>query len=292
VGSVVIDLDLNAFAEWISIPPDELVDRSPIPLTILPTAEDVHRHFAQSMYAEILQAFEAERPISIIIPLGPKEQFPMLADMVNQGGVALDHVTFFGMDEWLDWQGRPLPWEHPNRLEAYFYRHFLDLVDAELRPPAENVIFPSPYTLDRSAEELARRGRVSTTYAGFGFQGHVAFNESPSSRWTPVTLEQLRESSTRVVSIRVDSIIAHAERSLGGNVFAIPPMAVTLGMRELLSAERVRLYSVTGAWKQTILRILLFARATVDYPVTLVSEHPDVAVIVDRATAACPPTQW
>jgi glucosamine-6-phosphate deaminase len=107
-----------------------------------------------------------------------------------------------------------------------------------------------------------------------------------------VTLDELRDSSTRIVSIRVDSIIAHAERSLGGNVFAIPPMAVTLGMRELLSAERVRLYSVTGAWKQTILRILLFARATVDYPVTLVREHPDVAVIVDRATATCPPTEW
>jgi glucosamine-6-phosphate deaminase len=288
----VIDLDLKAFAEWISIPPEELIGRSSIPLTILPTADDVHRHFAQSMYDEIAQAAKTRRPVSMIIPLGPKDHYPMLADMINQDGVSLRNVTFFGMDEWLDWQGRPLAWEHPNRLEAYFHRHFLDLLDTEFRPPPENVIFPSPYALDRPAEEITRRGPVSTTYAGFGFQGHVAFNEPPSSRWTPVTIDQLRESKTRIVSVSVDSIIAHAERSLGGNVFAIPPMAVTLGMSELLSAKRVRLYSVTGTWKQTILRILLFARPTVDYPVTLVSEHADVAVVIDRATAACPPTQW
>ena len=36
-------------------------------------------------------------------------------------------------------------------------------------------------------------------------------------------------------------------------------MAVTLGMKDLLSAKRIRLYTDGGAWKQTILRILLFA---------------------------------
>jgi hypothetical protein len=58
-------------------------------------------------------------------------------------------------------------------------------------------------------------------------------------------------------------------------------MAVTLGMRDLLDAARIRLYTDGGAWKQTILRILLFSEPTVDYPVTLVHEHPDVHVVAD-----------
>jgi glucosamine-6-phosphate deaminase len=69
-------------------------------------------------------------------------------------------------------------------------------------------------------------------------------------------------------------------------------MAVTLGMSELLGARRVHLYADSGAWKQTILRILLLAEPTSTYPVTLVTEHPDAAVIVDAATAAPPPTEW
>ena len=87
----------------------------------------------------------------------------------------------------------------------------------------------------------------------------------------------------------VDTIIAHAQRSFGGNVAAVPPMAATLGMRELLGAKRIRLYTDGGSWKQTILRILLFAEPTVDYPVTLVRDHPDVEIVVDAASAESPP---
>ena len=65
-------------------------------------------------------------------------------------------------------------------------------------------------------------------------------------------------------------------------------MAVTLGMRDMLAAKRFRLYIDTGAWKRTILRILLFADPDVDYPVTLARDHPDVRVVVDRDSAIAP----
>jgi glucosamine-6-phosphate deaminase len=66
-------------------------------------------------------------------------------------------------------------------------------------------------------------------------------------------------------------------------------MAITLGMKELLGAKRIRLYSETGAWKQTVIRILLFGYVSPEVPVTYCQEHPDCEVTVDAATAACPP---
>jgi glucosamine-6-phosphate deaminase len=66
-------------------------------------------------------------------------------------------------------------------------------------------------------------------------------------------------------------------------------MVITLGMRELLAARRIRLYSETGAWKQTVIRILLFGNVSPEIPVTYVQEHGDCIVTVDAATAACPP---
>jgi glucosamine-6-phosphate deaminase len=285
-------IDPAQYAEWLAVPPDELAARSGVALTILPSREALYEHFAQEMLDEIAAAGRAGDELALIVPIGPKAHYPLLAQLVNDAKLSLAHVTFLGMDNWLDWQGRPLPLDHPFNLEGYFHAHFLQLVEPGLRPPRENVVFPSSLDLDRPAAEIARRGGVATTYGGFGFQGHVAFNEPPATRWTPITVEQLRDSTTRVVPLAVDTIIAHAQRSLGGNVFGVPPMAITLGMRELFAARRVRLYTDGGPWKQTILRILLFSEPTVDYPVTLLRDHPDVQVIVDADSAACPSAEW
>jgi glucosamine-6-phosphate deaminase len=287
-----ITVDIDRLYEWLAIPADELSERSPLPLTVVPTPRDVHLHFAREMFEEAAQAAEAGEELAIIVPLGPKGHYPLLADMVNTSGLSLEHVTYFGMDQWLDWQGRALPFDHPFNVEGYFHRHFLERLGPGVRPRPENVIFPSVLELDHSSEEIARRGGAATTYAGFGFQGHIAFNEPPSTRWSPVSLEQLREGRTRILSLAIDTLIAHAQRSLGGNVSGVPPMAVTLGMKDLLASRRIRLYTDGGSWKQTILRILLFCEPTVDYPVTLIHDHPDVHVIVDAASAACPPMTW
>ena len=274
--------------EWIAVPVDELASRARLPFLLVESREDVHRAFADDLWEDISSAHEAGREISLIVPLGPTGQYSLLASRINEEQIPLDHVTFFGMDEWLDWQGRPFELDHPYNLLGRFHTLFLDLVDPELRPPPENVIFPTPLHLDRSAEELERRGNLVATYGGVGFQGHIAFNEPPSSRWVSVSLEELRSSKTRIVPCAIDTLIAHAQRSAGGNVFAVPPLAVTLGMRELLGAPRVRLYLDTGTWKRTILRILLFGDPDVDYPVTLVHGHPDVRVIADRESAISP----
>lgn len=274
--------------EWIAVPIDELQSRARVPFVLVESREDVHQAFADDVWKEVSSAREAGREISLIVPLGPTGQFPLLAGRVNEERLQLDHVTFFGMDEWLDWQGRPFEQDHPYNLQGRFHRLFLDLVDPDLRPRPENVIFPTPLNLDHSAAELERRGNLVATYGGVGFQGHIAFNEPPGSRWTSISLEELRSSRTRIVPCAVDTLIAHAQRSAGGNVFAVPPMAVTLGMSELLGAPRVRLYLDTGPWKRTILRILLFGEPDVDYPVTLVNGHPDIRVVADRESAVAP----
>jgi glucosamine-6-phosphate deaminase len=281
-------LDKALLNEWLAIPPEELEAQSPIPLRILASKEDVHRSFAETMFDEMRVAREAGGSLSLIVPVGPTGGYPVLADLVNERRLPLDHVTFFGMDNWLDWQGRALPLHDPHNFEGAFHSLFIERVDPTLRPRAGEVIFPTPTDLDRSAREIEQRGGIATTYGGFGFQGHLAFNEPPSSRWANVSLEQFRGSETRILPANVDTIIAHAERSAGGNPFAIPTLAITLGMRQLLGAKRIRLYTETGSWKQTILRILLFSEPTVDYPVTLVHGHPDVEVIVDAASAQCP----
>ena len=59
-------------------------------------------------------------------------------------------------------------------------------------------------------------------------------------------------------------------------------------MKECLSAARVRVYSDTGAWKQTAFRVALFSEPTPEYPMTLLQTHPDARVTATRETADHP----
>lgn len=275
-------------SKWLRLPTEALPEHAPFSLRIVASAQALHDDFAGALYDEIVSSVEGGYELSLIVPLGPTGQYPRLAKRINSEQIPLRHVTFFGMDNWLDWQGRLLPMTHTANLEGRFHSLFIEKLDPGLRPTAENVIFPSPDDLGRTAREFARRPRVKTTYGGVGFVGHIAFNEPPSSTLTRVSLSEFRDSATRIVSLSAGTLISTAQRSYGGDVFSVPPMAVTLGMRELLSAEKIRLYIEGGAWKQTILREMIFNEPTVDVPVTLVRDHPDLEVIVDVDSAAPP----
>jgi glucosamine-6-phosphate deaminase len=65
-------------------------------------------------------------------------------------------------------------------------------------------------------------------------------------------------------------------------------MSITLGLRECLSAKKVRLFSDTGSWKQTALRVALFSEPDAEYPLTLLQEHPDALLRATEATASHP----
>jgi glucosamine-6-phosphate deaminase len=149
--------------------------------------------------------------------------------------------------------------------------------------------FPDISKLDAMAEGMKQVGGIDSVYGGIGYRGHIAFNEPPRSPWYRISKEEFRNCTTRILHLNEDTLIALSQRGAGGCSDVIPPMVITVGMRELLAARRIRLYSETGAWKQTVIRILLFGNVSPEIPVTYVQEHSDCVVTVDAATAACPP---
>ena len=63
-------------------------------------------------------------------------------------------------------------------------------------------------------------------------------------------------------------------------------MAVTLGMREILAARKIRLYCAGGERHRAVFRRAVAGEVSVAYPATLVQGHPDAEVITDESTAA------
>jgi glucosamine-6-phosphate deaminase len=103
-----------------------------------------------------------------------------------------------------------------------------------------------------------------------------------------VTLEEVANSTIRIQENNYDTILALAQRTFGGAYQFVPPMSITLGVRGCLSAKRVRVYSDTGSWKQTALRVALFSEPTPEYPMTLLQRHPDAIITATEETASHP----
>jgi len=190
------------------------------------------------------------------------------------------------MDEFLDWQARPIAIEHPLSFEGFLRRELFAKLDENLRIPEAHCFFPHPFRTDSIGEAITGIGGLDACFGGIGYHGHVAFNEPPFSRWFDISVEELRRSVTRVVALGHDSIVVQSINSAGGNCASIPPMAVTLGMSEILASRKIRLYCAGGARHRAVFRRTVAGEVSTSYPSTLVQAHTDAEVITDEATAA------
>lgn len=279
---------MEQLPEILTLPASQLAQCSKVRLEIVPDLPALYQHFAASIAAEIRENNRQGKPTRLILPVGPLGQYPILAEICNRERISWKQVYTFNMDEYCDWQGRAVPIEHPLSFQGFIRKHLFDRLEPDLGIPEAQIHFPDPLRLDWISERIEALGGIDTCYGGIGYHGHVAFNEAPISRWYKVTPEQFRGSLTRIVQLEPETIVMNSIRSTGGNPAAMPPMAVTLGMRDILHARRIRLYCQGGAWQRTALRMALLGEESVEYPVTLLQGHPDYAVIADQDTAEPP----
>jgi len=271
-----------ALSRW---PVEELRARARIPFRITRDVPELLDDFAESIVAEIRGHNLRGELTRLILPVGPVAQYKKVVEICNRGGISWKNVHTFNMDEFLDWQGRPIPISHPLSFEGYIRRELFQKLDESLRIPDKQAHFPNPFRIDEISERIQKLGGIDCCYGGVGYHGHVAFNEPPLSRWFRVSVEQLRESLTRVVMLGGDSIVIQSIHSAGGCSAAIPPMAVTIGMKDILASRKIRLYLAAGERHRTVFRITVAGEVSTDFPSTLVQGHPDAEVVTDTVTA-------
>jgi glucosamine-6-phosphate deaminase len=242
---------------------------------------------AAELIEEIGICYREDISTRAIIPCGPSCWYSPFVEMVNTKGISLKHLVVYHMDECLDWQGRELPLGHPYSFRGFMQSHFYDPVLANLAVPQGQRRWLGVENLKQIAQEISENV-IHITYGGWGQDGHVAYNQARRHPYSAVTLTELRDSSARVQENNWDTIVALAQRTFGTAYQFVPPMSVTLGLRECLSAQKIRLFSDTGAWKQTALRVALFSDPDPEYPMTLLQEHPDPLITATVETASHP----
>jgi len=273
---------------YLNILPEDLPQRSRVHVEILPDPASLFAQFARSLADEIKTNNQAGHPTRLILPVGPVGQYPILAEICNRERISWRNIHTFNMDEYCDWQGRWIPIDHPLSFRGSMRRTLFDRLDPELRIPDEQIHFPDPLNLDRISQDIQAVGGIDTCYGGIGYHGHIAFNEPPISRWYQISVDEFRRSITRVVPLAEDTIVMNSIRNTGGNPHNFPPMGVTLGMADILEARRIRMYCPGGMWQRYAVRMALFGDVSVEYPATLLQEHPDYSLYLDEETAKPP----
>lgn len=275
--------------EWCRIPYADLAGHpdARIPFRLCRDSGEMGALMARELADEILAADQGGRPFRAIIPCGPSCWYAPFAELVNAERVSLRHVVVFHMDECLDWQGNPLPDGHPYNFRGFMQRHFYDPIDPQLAVPEGNRNWINGGNVEAIRRKTAE-ATIDLTYGGWGQDGHIAYNQARRHPLSHISLDDLRRSTARVQENNIDTIMALAQRSFGAAYQFVPPMSVTLGVRECLSARKVRLFSDTGAWKATALRVALFGPVTAEYPITLLQEHQDALLTATVDTARHP----
>ena len=274
---------------WCKIPAKNLAKHPDLRVRfrMVRDSAEMGRLMAQELADVIHDNNRQAAPTRAIIPCGPKCWYGPFTDVINSGNISLRNLFVFHMDECLDWQGRPLPANHPYNFRTFMEQHFYQGIKKELAVPQEQRFWLLPSTMEQ-VKMAIESAPVDITVGGWGQDGHVAYNQARRHPYNSITLEELSNSTIRIQENNVDTILALSQRTFGGAYQFVPPMSITLGVKECLAAKRVRVYSDTGSWKQTALRVALFSEPTPEYPMTLLQRHPDAIITATEETAAHP----
>jgi len=273
--------------EWCKIHAHELPNHPKLKVKF--RLSENSKEMGELMARELVEIVEGNnrrgRPTRAIIPCGPKCWYEPFAELVNARNVSLKNFTVFHMDECLDWQGRLLPENHPYNFRTFMEKWFYGGVKTKLAVPEKQRYWLTPQSIEKVSKAIAE-APIDITLGGWGQDGHVAYNQARRHPFSHITLEDLENSTIRIQENNLDTIIALAQRTFGAAYQFVPPMSVTLGLKECMSAKKVRIFSDTGAWKSTALRVALFSEPTPEYPMTLLQKHPDaiITATVDTAT--------
>lgn len=274
---------------WCRIPHSEL-EAHPlrkIPFRLVSDSAEMGRLMARELVDLIAANNQQGKVTRAIIPCGPSCWYRPFTDLVNKERVSLGTLVVFHMDECLDWQGQELPRGHPYSFRGFMEAHFYAPVAPELAVPEAQRHWLNGANIEDVRVKISA-APIDITYGGWGQDGHIAYNQARRHAYSQISIQSLRDSTIRIQENNLDTILALAQRTFGAAYQFVPPMSVTLGLRECLSARRVRLFSDTGAWKQTALRVALFGPVTPEYPITLLQEHPDALLTATVETASHP----
>lgn len=268
------------------IPADELGKDSKIKLSICDTEHDLYWRMAIEVLETIKANNEKGEDTIMVVPYGPLGPYSRLVYLVNTYRVSLKRCTFINMDEYLNDDKSYIDKDDPLSFRGGMERIFYNLIDDELNVLPENRHFPAPGEEHKVMELIKKAGKLDMAWGGVGINGHFAFNEPPEPG-EACTAEEFLDRPTRVLPISRETKTINCFMNCGGDLEAIPKYCITVGMKEMFMAKKVRM-CMPRDWNAGALRKILHGGETPAVPCSLFARHPDAMIYCSRVATVSP----
>ncbi|MCA9423539.1 MAG: glucosamine-6-phosphate isomerase [Candidatus Omnitrophica bacterium] len=239
--------------------------------------------------AEALEYIEAwmqstpDNPVGVCGPIGPTEQLPLVARLVNSLGINLGQkeAHFWGMDEWV-LDGKAVDATHPLSFEKADRELCFDRIENKLKINEANLHFPTgdldaynnPYDSVRCAVMQGGQGDVKHWAFNDPFKREGAYADAPPSP------EEFRKLGTRVVDLHPITLMQNARTSGGGKVNEVPTQALTVGPVQTWKSDKVSIWQAGTHDNPFGMRLTAFmiGKKIADsaVPMSLLADHPNV----------------
>lgn len=276
-----LDRDLISDAARLTADDLQQLSRPGFRVVFYDTLEEFYLAEALEYVGAWTQATE-QQPVGICGPIGPTEQLPLVARIVNELDLSLRHAHFWGMDEWVV-DGKEVPLAHPLSFERADRALCFDRIRPDLRMPDANLHFPKT---DTSAYRRSWNAgvRCAVMQGGQGDIKHWAFNDPPRREGrhveAPPSPAEYRALTTRLVDLHPITIAQNARTSGGGNITLVPTQALTVGPVETWQAEKVSIWHAgthDNPFGQRLTALMISKRVPdTAVPMSLLADHPNV----------------
>ena len=223
---------------------------------------------AAQLYKELIES-KPNAVLGLATGATPVPTYKKLIELYENGEISFKDVTTFNLDEYCD-----LDKHDKNSYYTFMHENLFDHVDIK----EENVNFLDGNAKDcdaeskRYAEAIKAAGGIDLQLLGIGTNGHIAFNE-PADKFTDEAFKVTLTQST------IDS-----NQQYFGDV-PMPRYAMTMGIGSIMRSKKILLIA-TGEKKAKAIKAMVSGEITPQIPCSILNEHSDVVVMLDRAAAS------
>ncbi len=271
---------------YYTCPIEELTKNSKIRLEVCDVEVDMYWKVAMEVLSVIEENNRKNKTTFMIVPYGPLGPYARIVYLVNKHRISLKNCVFCNMDEYITDDGEYIDKNDPLSFRGGMDRIFYSQIDDELNVLPENRYFPDPKNPDIVLQLIEKYGVPDMVFGGVGINGHYAFNEPPYGD-EPCTNEEFLNRQTRVLEVSRETRTINGFMNAGGNFNAIPRYCITVGMKEMFMAKKVRM-CMPRDWNAGALRPVLSGKVDCHVPCSLFQLHPDAMLYATREALQAP----
>ncbi|WP_194949503.1 glucosamine-6-phosphate deaminase [Actinomyces trachealis] len=238
-------------------------------LVILDTDEEIAERAA-----DVIEALIQAKPNAVLGTATGSSPLPLydeLARRCKEGRISFKQVKGFMLDEYVG-----LPEGHPERYATFMERNLrsrIDMPQGALQGP-DALREDLQAACDEYEAKMAESGYCDLQILGIGADGHIGFNEPGGPLDSSTHIDTLTEKT------RSDNA-----RFFDGDIDQVPTHCITQGLGTIMKARKLVLIA-TGENKAEAIHQLIEGKVSAEWPATVMQDHADALVLVDRAAAS------